>query len=78
MPICFTARKLNEDSLAANARLVGATPMMHAPLLFGHDSDGSARVILRLARSGEQQFRDIAVRARSLHDRRRNLSLREL
>ena len=26
-PICFNARKLSEDSLAANARLVGATPL---------------------------------------------------
>lgn len=26
-PICFNARKLNESALAANARLVGATPM---------------------------------------------------
>ena len=26
-PICFTARKLSEDSLATNARLVGATPL---------------------------------------------------
>lgn len=26
-PICFHARKLNESDLAANARLVGATPM---------------------------------------------------
>lgn len=27
-PICFNARKLEEDALAANARLVGATPML--------------------------------------------------
>jgi hypothetical protein len=27
MPICFTPRELNEASLDANARLVGATPM---------------------------------------------------
>src|SRR5436189_223450 len=26
-PICFNARQLSEDSLAANARLVGATPL---------------------------------------------------
>lgn len=26
-PICFNARKLREDDLAANARLVGATPL---------------------------------------------------
>jgi hypothetical protein len=26
-PICFNARKLREDSLAPNARLVGATPL---------------------------------------------------
>jgi predicted peroxiredoxin len=26
-PICFNARKLSQDSLAANARLVGATPL---------------------------------------------------
>ncbi len=26
-PICFNARKLSEDNLAANARLVGATPL---------------------------------------------------
>jgi predicted peroxiredoxin len=26
-PICFKARKLSEDGLAANARLVGATPL---------------------------------------------------
>jgi predicted peroxiredoxin len=26
-PICFNARKLSEDSLAANARLMGATPL---------------------------------------------------
>jgi predicted peroxiredoxin len=26
-PICFNARKLSEDSLLANARLMGATPM---------------------------------------------------
>ena len=26
-PICFNARKLNEDGLAANARLMGATPL---------------------------------------------------
>jgi predicted peroxiredoxin len=26
-PICFNARKLSENTLAANARLVGATPM---------------------------------------------------
>jgi predicted peroxiredoxin len=27
-PICFTARKLSEDSLVANAKLAGATPML--------------------------------------------------
>jgi len=27
-PICFNARKLSESDLAANARLVGATPML--------------------------------------------------
>jgi hypothetical protein len=26
-PICFNARKLDENGLVANARLVGATPM---------------------------------------------------
>jgi predicted peroxiredoxin len=26
-PICFNARKLSEDELAANARLMGATPL---------------------------------------------------
>ena len=26
-PICFNARKLDEDDLVANARLVGATPL---------------------------------------------------
>jgi predicted peroxiredoxin len=26
-PICFTARNLDEDSLATNARLAGATPL---------------------------------------------------
>jgi predicted peroxiredoxin len=26
-PICFTARKLDESSLASNARLAGATPL---------------------------------------------------
>jgi predicted peroxiredoxin len=26
-PICFNSRKLSEDNLAANARLVGATPL---------------------------------------------------
>jgi predicted peroxiredoxin len=26
-PICFNARKLSQDSLAGNARLVGATPL---------------------------------------------------
>jgi predicted peroxiredoxin len=26
-PICFKARKLSEDDLAANARLMGATPL---------------------------------------------------
>jgi predicted peroxiredoxin len=26
-PICFNARKLSEDGLASNARLVGATPL---------------------------------------------------
>jgi DsrE/DsrF-like family len=26
-PICFNARKLREDSLVPNARLVGATPL---------------------------------------------------
>jgi predicted peroxiredoxin len=26
-PICFNARKLSEDRLAANARLMGATPL---------------------------------------------------
>ncbi len=26
-PICFSARKLDEDALAANARLAGATPL---------------------------------------------------
>ena len=26
-PICFNARKLSEDSLASNARLMGATPL---------------------------------------------------
>jgi predicted peroxiredoxin len=26
-PICFKARKMSEDGLAANARLVGATPL---------------------------------------------------
>ena len=26
-PICFTARKLEEDQLVANARLAGATPL---------------------------------------------------
>jgi predicted peroxiredoxin len=26
-PICFNARKLREESLAANARLMGATPL---------------------------------------------------
>jgi hypothetical protein len=36
------------------------------------------RVILRLAHSGGQQSRDIAVQPRPLHDRRHNFSLREL
>ena len=27
-PICFNARKLDENAMAANARLVGATPML--------------------------------------------------
>jgi predicted peroxiredoxin len=27
-PICFTARKLDEDALAPNARIAGATPML--------------------------------------------------
>jgi predicted peroxiredoxin len=26
-PICFNARKLSEDGLASNARLIGATPL---------------------------------------------------
>jgi hypothetical protein len=26
-PICFNARKLSEDDLAANAHLMGATPL---------------------------------------------------
>lgn len=26
-PICFSARKLNDDELVANARLAGATPL---------------------------------------------------
>jgi hypothetical protein len=40
-PICFNARKLSEDSLAPNARLVGATPLWEwigadSPMVFSY------------------------------------------